>query len=57
MAKKGQRNQLGMQCTVCKNVTHVTERNKQNTPEPLKLSKYCNTCQKRTEHKERKKLH
>jgi len=57
MAKKGQRNQHGMQCSVCKNVTHVTQRNKQNTPEPLKLSMYCNTCKKHTEHKERKKLH
>jgi large subunit ribosomal protein L33 len=56
MAKKGQRIQFGLQCTVCSNVNYVTQRNKQNTADPLKLSKYCNTCRKHTDHKERKKL-
>ncbi|MBP9797677.1 50S ribosomal protein L33 [Candidatus Woesebacteria bacterium] len=56
MAKKGNRQQFGLQCTVCKAVTYVTERNKINTPEALALSKYCNKCRKHTAHKERKKL-
>lgn len=56
MAKKGHRMQVGLQCTVCKSVTHVSERNKINTEAALELSKYCNTCRKHTAHKERKKL-
>lgn len=56
MAKKGQRLQFGLQCTVCDNVNYVTERNKQNTPDALKLTKYCQNCRKHTDHKERKKL-
>ncbi len=56
MAKKGQRLQFGLQCTVCGGVNYVTERNKQNTPDALKLTKYCQNCRKHTEHKERKKL-
>lgn len=48
--------QVGLQCTVCKSVTHVSERNKINTEAALELGKYCNTCRKHTAHKERKKL-
>lgn len=56
MAKKEQRELLGMQCTVCKHVNYVTKRNKINTPEKLKLTKYCRVCRKHTEHKETSKL-
>lgn len=55
--KKGQRQLAGLQCTVCKTTTHVTERNKTNTPDALKLKKYCQVCKKHTDHKEKKKLH
>lgn len=54
--KKGQRQQFGLQCTKCKSVNYVKQRNKTNTPEALSLKKYCNTCKKATLHKERKKL-
>lgn len=57
MAKKGHRQQVGLQCPTCKQVNYVTQRNRNNTQDKLELSKYCNACMKRTEHKERSKLH
>ncbi|MCL5114038.1 MAG: 50S ribosomal protein L33 [Patescibacteria group bacterium] len=57
MAKKGEhRITLGLVCTVCKNRNYVTNRNKLNTPEKLKLLKYCRYCRKKTEHKETDRL-
>jgi len=58
MAKKskGTRLTLGLQCTVCKSVNYITQRNKLNTPEKLVLEKYCKKCQKVQPHKEREKL-
>jgi large subunit ribosomal protein L33 len=56
MAKKDQRLLLGMVCTVCKSTNYVTKRNKINTPEKIRLSKYCRRCKKHTEHKETSKL-
>lgn len=47
---------LGLQCTVCKSVNYISERNKLNTPEKLNLKKYCNKCRKIQIHKEREKL-
>lgn len=56
MAKKEQRLLLGLVCTTCKATNYVTKRNKINTPEKLKLNKYCRHCRKHTEHKETSKL-
>jgi len=56
MAKKDQRLLFGMVCTVCKSTNYVTKRNKINTPEKIRLSKYCRRCKKHTEHKETNKL-
>lgn len=56
MAKKGPRTLIGLVCTVCNNFNYITERNKSNTPEKLKLKKYCKKCKKRVEHKETSKL-
>jgi ribosomal protein L33 len=62
--KKGPRQAVGLQCTVCKAFGYVTDYNKNN--ETLKkqttgentfpLSKYCKKCKKHTEHKLMKKL-
>lgn len=62
--KKGPRQIVGLQCTVCKAHNYVTEYNKNN--EQLKkhssgegtfpIDKYCKRCQKRTSHKMMKKL-
>ncbi len=56
MAKKGNRVLAGLVCGVCKSQNYVTERNKLNTTNALKLMKYCRRCKKRTEHSEKKKL-
>lgn len=56
MAKKGTRIKVGLVCEVCKRHNYVTERSKINTPEALKLQKYCLQCRKKTSHKEKKKL-
>jgi large subunit ribosomal protein L33 len=55
--KKGEaRFTLGLTCTICKRRNYVSQRNKLNTTEKLKLTKYCKYCQKKTEHKEVEKL-
>jgi large subunit ribosomal protein L33 len=56
MAKKGSRVLLGLTCSICKNQNYVTQKNKVNTTEGIKLKKYCKVCKKHTEHKEKKKL-
>jgi large subunit ribosomal protein L33 len=56
MAKKGSRQTLALVCTVCKSRNYVTQKNKTNTPDKLKLKKYCRHCRKVTEHKETSKL-
>ncbi|MEK7141502.1 MAG: 50S ribosomal protein L33 [Patescibacteria group bacterium] len=56
MAKKEQRIIAGLTCIVCKGQNYMTQRSKLNTPEKLKLRKYCPKCRKHTEHKESGKL-
>lgn len=59
-AKKGARNFVALECTVCKENNKVskenyfTSKNKNNTSDRLEISKYCPTCQKHTVHKEKK---
>jgi len=63
--KKGPRNAIGLKCTVCNAFGYVTEYNKNNETlkkqtqgitGKFKLMKYCDVCQKHTEHVESKKL-
>jgi len=57
MAKKGEhRIKVGLVCIVCKNRNYVTQKNKMETPEKLKLKKFCGFCRKVVEHKEVDKL-
>ncbi|MBI2028809.1 50S ribosomal protein L33 [Candidatus Gottesmanbacteria bacterium] len=56
MAGKTQRIMIALVCSVCKSQNYITSRNKINTPEKLKLKKFCRHCQKTTEHKETSKL-
>ncbi len=56
MAKKEQRINVALICTVCKSQNYMTQRNKINTTEKLHFKKYCSTCKKHTEHKESGKL-
>jgi large subunit ribosomal protein L33 len=54
--KKGPRIIVGLKCSECGKFNYITERNKVNTSEKLKLRKYCKKCRKHTEHKETSKL-
>lgn len=57
MAKKSeQRITIGLTCSVCKNRNYVTTKNKKETPDKLKLNKFCKRCRKVTEHREVEKL-
>ncbi len=56
MAKKGARFLLALVCTKCKSQNYISERNKLNQPEKLKLRKYCKHCRTTMEHKETSKL-
>lgn len=58
MAKKGKgaRMMVGLVCTKCNSRNYISERNKINTEEKLKLMKFCNHCRARIEHKEVVKL-
>jgi len=63
-SRKGPRQAIGLQCSVCKAFGYVSQYNKNN--ETLKkqvsgkstfpLSKYCKVCRKHTSHKLMKKL-
>jgi large subunit ribosomal protein L33 len=54
--KKTPRLMLALLCGKCGAQNYLTSRNKTNTPEKLKLIKYCNWCKLKTEHKESSKL-
>lgn len=57
MAKKGARVKIGLVCEVCGSQNYLSEKNKINTTDSLKLKKYCKRCRKVVGHKEKKKLH
>ena len=54
MAKKLARQHFGLDCSVCKAVNYVTEKNTTKTKDKMTLNKFCNTCRKVTEHNETK---
>ncbi len=56
MARKGSRILIGLVCEVCNKQNYITQKNKVNTKDSIKLNKYCNMCKKHTSHKEKKKL-
>ena len=41
-------------CTECGNENYHTDKNKKTKPERLEMKKYCPTCKKHTNHKEKK---
>ena len=53
---KGPRSILGLKCSICNKQNYLTQKNRTNTPEKLKLTKYCSKCKKHTLHKELAKL-
>ena len=54
--KKSPRLLVALLCSKCGAQNYLTERNKINTTEKLKLMKYCHWCKERLEHKETQKL-
>ncbi|MBI3486075.1 50S ribosomal protein L33 [Candidatus Daviesbacteria bacterium] len=57
MAKKDNRQLLGLECSVCKSRNYITSKNTVNTKDKLTLNKFCKHCRKVTPHSEVKKLH
>ena len=43
-----------LRCNECKQRNYNTMKNKKNSPDRLKMSKYCPFCRKHTEHTETK---
>jgi large subunit ribosomal protein L33 len=56
MAKKGARELVSLNCSVCKNQNYITDRNKINMEKKLEIKKYCKHCRKVQLHKESAKL-
>lgn len=49
-----QDNLLRLKCSKCKNANYYTTKNKKKVERKLEFIKFCNTCRKRTVHKESK---
>ena len=55
MAKKGDARALvTLKCTKCGELNYRVQKNKQNDPERMEISKYCPRCKEHTDHKETK---
>jgi large subunit ribosomal protein L33 len=54
MAKVEARPTIQMACTVCKERTYTTRKNKKNDPNRIELNKNCPRCRKHTLHPEAK---
>lgn len=52
--KKGNRERIDLQCTVCKEINYRTQKNNKNTTERLELKKFCKRCNQETLHREKK---
>lgn len=50
----GQRLNVTIACSECKNRNYITSKNKKNNPDRLEIKKYCSTCKTHTSHKETK---
>lgn len=57
MAKKGNRKDIGLECSVCHSRNYVTSKNTIEQKDKITLNKYCKKCRKSTSHSEYKALH
>ena len=48
------RENIIMECTVCKSRNYFTTKNRRKSSERLEFNKYCRACRKHTPHKESK---
>jgi large subunit ribosomal protein L33 len=54
MAKKAVRVVINLACTVCKERTYTTEKNRRNDQARMEIKKYCPRCRIHTVHRESK---
>ena len=54
MAKKENRSEVTMRCSVCGFELRPVSKNKKNTPDRLELNRYCPKCRKTVAAKEKK---
>ncbi|MDO8570613.1 MAG: 50S ribosomal protein L33 [Candidatus Daviesbacteria bacterium] len=54
MAKKGNRQIINLDCSVCKNQNYLTSKNVINDKDKISLKKFCKKCRKVTSHTESK---
>ena len=54
MAKKENRSEVTMRCSVCGFELRPVSKNKKNTPDKMEIKKYCPTCHQVTVFKETK---
>ena len=52
MARKAVRMVITLECTECRERNYVSEKNRRNDPDRMRLRKYCPACRKHTEHRE-----
>jgi large subunit ribosomal protein L33 len=54
MAKKAKADRLTitLECTVCRERNHTTEKNRRNDPSRLELKKFCPRCRAHQPHRE-----
>jgi len=52
MAKKGVREIITLECTVCKNRNYTTTKNRRKHPKRVEYKKFCKFDRKHTIHKE-----
>ncbi len=56
MAKKGNRQLIGLVCSDCKTRNYTTSKNVVETKDKLSFDKFCKICRKVTTHNENSKL-
>ena len=54
MAKKENRSEVTMRCSVCGYELRPVSKNKKNTPDRLEIKRYCHKCKKAVIAKEKK---
>ena len=54
MAKNENRRFVEIQCTECKKYIRPTSKNVKNTPDRLEMKKFCPSCKKHVQSKEKK---
>ncbi len=54
MPKREDRVVMQLACEVCDSVNYATSKNRRTTTGRLEIRKYCNTCRRHTDHREKR---